>query len=147
MQVIDIMTQPAHTIQRSASAQEAAELMAAFNIGALPVCEGDQVVGVVTDRDLVVQCMATHRSPKAVDVGAIMSRDPIVVSPSYPVEDVARLMGQHGIHRVPVVREGRTVGMISADDIARFFTDEAVILEMERRLASYIGAPLPLPTT
>lgn len=143
MQVVDIMTQPAHTIQQSASAQEAAELMARFNIGAVPVCDGERVVGMVTDRDLVVQCMATHRSPKAVEVLSIMSTDPIVVAPSYPVEDVARLMGQHGIHRVPVVQDGRTVGMLSADDIARFFTDDAVIMDMERRLASYIGAPLP----
>jgi CBS domain-containing protein len=127
------MTQPAHTIQQSASVQEAAEIMALFNIGSLPVCDGDRVVGVVTDRDLVVQCMATHRSPKAVEVLAIMSRDPIVVAPSHPVEEVARLMGQHGIHRV---QDG---GMLSADDIARFFTDDGVIIEMERRL----GAPLP----
>ncbi len=143
MQAIDIMTQPAHTIQQSVSAQEAAEIMALFNIGALPVCDGDRVVGIVTDRDLVVQCMATHRSPKAVEVLSIMSKDPIVVAPSYPVEEVAHLMGQHGVHRVPVVQDGRTVGMLSADDIARFFTDDTVIMEMERRLASYIGAPLP----
>jgi CBS domain-containing protein len=146
VQVIDIMTQPPHTIQQSASAQEAAETMALFSIGALPVCDGDRIVGIVTDRDLVVQCMATHRSPKAVEVLSIMSRDPIVVAPSYPVEEVARLMGQHGIRRVPVVQDGRPVGMLSADDIARFFTDDTVIIEMERRLAAYIGAPLPSTT-
>jgi predicted transcriptional regulator len=72
-----------------------------------------------------------------------MSRDPIVVGPSYPVEDVARLMGQHGIRRIPVVKDGKPVGMHSADDIARFYTDDTVILEMERRIAAYIGAPLP----
>jgi CBS domain-containing protein len=138
------MTQPAHTIQHTASTEEAAEIMALHNIGALAVCDGDRIVGMITDRDLVVQCIATHRAPRVVEVQAIMSRDPLVVGPAYPVEEVARMLGEHGIHRVPVVQDGRPIGMLSADDVARFFNDDAVILEMERRLAAYIGAPLPM---
>jgi CBS domain-containing protein len=144
MDVRDIMTQPAYTIQHTASTEEAAEIMALYNIGALAVCDGDRIVGMITDRDLVVQCMATHRVPKVVEVRAIMSRDPLVVGPSYPVEEVARMLGEHGIHRVPVVQDGRPIGMLSADDVVRFFNDDAVILEMERRLAAYVGAPLPM---
>jgi CBS domain-containing protein len=145
MQVRDIMTHPAHTISPTATCAEAAETMAIYNVGALPVCDGDDhVVGIITDRDLVLQCMATHHSPQAVEVRAIMSWDPIVVSPSQSVEEVAHLLGRNGVHRVPVVEGERTIGMLSADDIARFFNDNAVIVEMERRLASSIGAPLPL---
>jgi CBS domain-containing protein len=144
VEVREIMTQPVYAIQQTASATEAAELMALHNIGALAVCDGDAVVGVITDRDLVIQCMASRRSPDAVQVHAIMTRDPMVVAPSTPVEEAARLMGVQGIHRVPVVQEGRAVGMLSADDVARFFNQDAVILEMERRLASYTGAPLPI---
>jgi CBS domain-containing protein len=144
MQVRDIMTQPAYTIQQSAPVEEAAELMAVYNVGALAVCDGQRIVGVITDRDLVVQCMATHRSPKVVAVRSIMTRDLVVADPSDPVHDVAGMMGQHGVHRVPVIENERPIGMVSADDIARFFDDDVAIIEMERRLATYIGAPLPL---
>lgn len=143
MQVREIMTQPALTIQQTASAEEAAEQMAIYNVGALAVCDGDRIVGVVTDRDLVVQCLATRRSPKVVTVRSIMTRDPIVIGPFDPIEDVATLMGRHGVHRVPVVQGERPVGMVSADDIARF-CDDALVLELERRLASHVGAPIPV---
>jgi CBS domain-containing protein len=144
MQVRDIMTQPAYTIQQGAPAEQAAELMAIYNVGALAVCDGERIVGIVTDRDLVVQCMATHRSPKVVAVRSIMTRELVVAEPSDPVQEVAGLMGRHGVHRVPVVQNERPIGMLSADDIARFYDDDVAIIELERSLASYIGAPLPL---
>jgi CBS domain-containing protein len=121
MQVREIMTQPAYTMQHSASAEQAVELMAISNVGALAVCDGERIVGVITDRDLVRQRMATHRSPEVIAVHAIMSRDPEIVGPTYPVDELAGLIGHPGVHRVPVVQNERPVGMVSANDVARFF--------------------------
>jgi CBS domain-containing protein len=73
-----------------------------------------------------------------------MTRELVVAEPSDPVQEVAGLMGRHGVHRVPVVQNERPIGMLSADDIARFYDDDVAIIELERSLASYIGAPLPL---
>src|SRR4051794_26459817 len=130
MEVRDLMTWPVRTIPQTATVAEAAALMAQCGVGALPVCEGETLVGMVTDRDLVVQCLARQLRPEEVEVQSIMTRDPVVVEASDPVEQAARLMAQHGLHRVPVVHQGRPIAMLSADDITHFFTDDQVIVEL-----------------
>lgn len=119
MQVREIMTQPAHTIQGSGTAEQAAELMAEFNIGTLPVCDGDQIIGMITDRDIVIRCVAHHQSPADTTIRNIMTPNPAVARPTDSVEAAVELLGERGIMRLPVVEDAHVVGLLSAEDVVR----------------------------
>lgn len=135
MEVRDIMTQPAKTVRASATVAEAAELMALHDVGALPARDEDKIVGIVTDRDIVLRCIAAGLDPGATLVRTIMTRSPVTVTPSTPVDDALWLFSHLRIRRLPVVEDHQVVGMLSADDVARYFDDEASIVLMARCLA------------
>jgi len=99
MQVREIMTQPVHTIQPSATAEQAAELMAEFNIGTLPVCDGDHIIGMITDRDIIIRCVAQRQSPTDTIIRTIMTPNPAVAGPTDSVEAAVQLLGERGILR------------------------------------------------
>lgn len=135
MEIRDIMTQPVKTISVTATVEQAAGMMAIHDVGALPVCEGDRLVGIVTDRDIVLRCIPAGFNPATTRVSRIMSRDPVGAPPSAPVKEAWRLLADLRIHRRPIVEDGRVVGMLTTDDIARRFDDDAAVLFMVRRVA------------
>ena len=135
MLVRDIMAQPVRTIAAAATAQEAAELMALHDVGALPVHENERIVGIVTDRDLVLRVMAPGLEAGLIPVSRIMTPDPAAVGPSASVADTARFITSVRVRRLPVVEDGRVVGMVTVDDIAQHCDDESLVLLMERRVA------------
>jgi CBS domain-containing protein len=139
MYVRDIMTSPVRTLPASATAEEAAQEMARYNVGALPVSEGARIIGIITDRDLVVRCMAPSRVPALTLLRDVMSRSPLTLAPTDTIGHAARVMGQHGIRRLPVVDQGQAVGNLAADDIARFFEDDELVANLERRLADQVA--------
>jgi CBS domain-containing protein len=139
MQVHEMMTQGVKSIGPNNTAQEAAEMMATFNVGALPVCEGNQLVGMVTDRDILVRCISSHRAPAATKVADVMSREPIWIRPAETAEEAVRKLGAHGFRRLPVMENGHLVGMLSSDDIARRGADPTVA-EMARQIAAHVHA-------
>jgi CBS domain-containing protein len=141
MMVRDIMTQPIVVAAADDTVVEAALIMARQRVGALAVCESDQLIGILTDRDLVRRCLAASRPPTTTDLRHVMTRHPIVVSPSATLEEAARIIGEHGFRRLPVVENGRPIGMLSADDIARFCPDDEALADMERALATYMNPP------
>ena len=101
------------------NAGDAAGLMATHDIGALPIVEGDRLVGVVTDRDLVLRVLATRKDPRAVRLGDIATRkDLTTVTPDTQLCDARALMGERRIRRLPVVKDGRLMGMLSLGDVA-----------------------------
>ena len=142
MQVRDIMTQPVQTIDVYASAHDAAAVMALHGVGALLVVDDGQLVGIVTDRDLIARCMAQGTTPETIPVRAIMTPNPVTASPRDTLEIAALMLGDHAIRRLPVMERGRAVGIVSADDIARFSADDVLIGEMMRRIATYTAPPL-----
>lgn len=95
--------------------------MCEHGLGALPVCDGGRVVGMITDRDVVFRYLTT-RSHEGRLVAHYMSRDPITVEPDQSLEEAEALMAQHHIRRLPVCEEGRLVGMIARGDLARHGT-------------------------
>lgn len=119
MQVREIMTQPAYTIEASATAERAADLMAEFNIGSLPVCDGAHLIGMITDRDIVIRCVARRQSPADTIIRNIMTPNPAVAGPTDSVEAAVELLGERGILRLPVVEDSRVVGLLSAEDVVR----------------------------
>jgi CBS domain-containing protein len=101
------------------SASDAAGLMAAHDIGAVPIVEGDRFVGLVTDRDLVLRVMASRKDPRSVRLGDIAtSRELATVTPDMQLCDARALMGELRIRRLPVVKDGHLVGMLSLGDVA-----------------------------
>lgn len=139
MLVSEIMTQPAETVRASATVAEAAELMALYDVGSLPAREEDRIVGIVTDRDVVLRCIAPGLVPSATLVRTIMTRSPVTLPPSVPVDDAVWLFAHLHIRRLPIVEDGRVVGMLSADDVARYFDDGASIVLMARCLVPAVG--------
>ena len=120
MQVREIMNPGVVAIQPEESAALAARLLARHNIGLLPVCTAlGRLRGVVTDRDIVLRCVAAQEDPDKTPVGRIMTRYPATVAPEDDVRRAAHLMAGSQIRRLPVVENGTVVGMISLGDLAR----------------------------
>ncbi len=119
MKVKDVMTQKVECVRPDATLQEAATKMKSFDVGPIPVCEGDRVMGIVTDRDIVVRGVADGRDPRTTPVQEIMTRDLVVAREDDDVKDAARLMKEHQVRRIIVLtRDGRLAGIVSMKDLA-----------------------------
>jgi CBS domain-containing protein len=117
--VSDIMTRGVRTMAPSDSVVLAAQAMDELNVGAIPVCDGDKLVGMVTDRDIVVRAVAQECDSKSTRLADVMSKDLRYARESERVEDVLGAMAQAQIRRVPVIdAQQRLVGMLSLGDVA-----------------------------
>jgi signal-transduction protein with cAMP-binding, CBS, and nucleotidyltransferase domain len=88
------------------------------HIGSLPVTEDERLVGMITDRDISTRVVADSAVPETMAVGDVYSRDLISVEPNNDLEEALQLMGRHQVRRLPVVENGRLVGMVAQADIA-----------------------------
>lgn len=119
MQVREIMNANVVSITPEESAALAARLIARHNIGALPVCShGGTLRGVVTDRDIVLRCIAPNEDPLTTPVSSIMSRCLVSISPDDDIRNATHLMSKEQVRRLPVVENGKLVGMLSLGDLA-----------------------------
>lgn len=115
----DIMTTPAETLAPSATLTEAARRLRDLNVGSLPILDGDQLTGVVTDRDIVVRGIAEGLDPSSATVAEVATGAVVTVDVDDDAAEVARIMGERQVRRVPVVDGGRLVGLIAQADVAR----------------------------
>lgn len=118
MKVKDVMTKNVKTISPTATMAEAAGTMKKNRIGSLVVVEGGRVVGIITERDLAYKIIAEERSLNT-KVREVMSRDLKTIDPERSLKDAAKLMATHVIRRLPVLKEGKLVGILSIEDIMR----------------------------
>ena len=119
MKVRDVMTSPAISISPAENVEVAARTLSRYNIGALPVCGTDgKICGMVTDRDLVIRCMAANRAPGKTTVRDVMTGGITSVQPDMDVAVAAHLMGRCQIRRLPVTENGKLCGMVSLGDLA-----------------------------
>lgn len=119
MKIRDIMSNTVVRIHPEETVAVAARQLAHYNIGALPVCGNDgRVLGVVTDRDLVIRCLASGRTPEKTRVREVMTGAVVSVTPDMETGAAAHLMGRKQIRRLPVVENGRLCGMVSLGDLA-----------------------------
>ncbi len=116
--VRDAMTEEPHSIGASASVVEAARLMREGHIGSLPVTEDERLVGMITDRDITTRVVAESAAPETTSVGEVYSRDLISVEPDHDLDEALELMARHQVRRLPVVENGRLVGVVAQADIA-----------------------------
>jgi CBS domain-containing protein len=119
LQVRHVMTEAPKTLGTDRTAGDAAGLMAQFDFGAVPVTEGDELVGIVTDRDLVVQVVARGLDPNSVNVADVYTDKPVVATPDEPLDQALQRMAEEQVRRLPVVSDGRLVGMLAQADVAR----------------------------
>jgi CBS domain-containing protein len=126
MRVQEIMTRDASIIDPNAMIRDVAKIMRADNIGVLPVGENDRLVGMVTDRDIVVRAVAEGRSNGNTAVRDVMSPDVYYCFETDDVEHAAQVMADHQVRRLPVLnRDKRLVGMVALADIGRNDGDAA----------------------
>lgn len=120
MRVKDCMTKQVISVGAGEPVSVAARLMARYNLGALPVRGTDgQLEGMLTDRDIVLRCIAAERSPKAVRVREVMTRSVAAAAPDTDAAAAAGIMAARQVRRLPVTEEGRLVGMVSLADLSR----------------------------
>jgi CBS domain-containing protein len=115
----DVMTPNPQTLPESTIVREAAETMRANDIGdVIVVDDNGKLTGIVTDRDIVVRVVAEGRDPRATRLGDIASRELTALAPEDPIERAVELMRERAIRRLPVVEQGKPVGIVSIGDLA-----------------------------
>lgn len=117
MKLKDIMSVNVAKVDSNDSIEKAAQLMKQHNVGSIPVCKNNSVVGIVTDRDIAIRSVANGQSSEQT-VNEVMTQNPITGSPDMDVDDAARVMGQKQIRRLPIVDNNSLVGMVSLGDIS-----------------------------
>jgi CBS domain-containing protein len=119
MAIVDFSQRPATTVLASDSVRSAAQRMKLAGLGSLIVVEDGRPVGIVTDRDLVLEILGKRLDASAVRVGEVMSKPLYTVHQDAPVREAVRLMARRGVRRLPVVDDkGEVVGVVAADDLA-----------------------------
>jgi CBS domain-containing protein len=116
--VRDAMTPSVRSVAPTDSLTDAAAGMRDEDVGSLPVVEGDRVVGIITDRDIVVRAVAERADPQTAKVGDVSSGDPVAVEPDADLDEALELMARHRVRRLPVVENGRLVGVVAQADVA-----------------------------
>ncbi|MDB5752142.1 MAG: histidine kinase [Ramlibacter sp.] len=120
MQTIqDVMTRDVQTVSPQETVQRAAQLMDELNVGAIPVLDGDKLVGMITDRDITVRSTAAGQDPGSTKVTDVMSTDVRTCTMDQSVQDVLDQMADVQIRRVPVLDDsGKIIGIVSLGDVA-----------------------------
>jgi len=116
--VEDLMTPDPISLPQNASILDAAQQMRDASIGSVVVLDGQTVCGIVTDRDIVVRGVAASRDPGSTTLADICSRELTTLSPEDRVGTAVQLMRGHAVRRLPVVKQGRAVGILTLGDLA-----------------------------
>jgi CBS domain-containing protein len=123
----DIMTGGVECARTTDTLVEAAQKMRDLNVGALPICgEDDRLKGMLTDRDIVVRCVADGADPTDIRVGDYAGDETVTIGADDSIEEALRTMTEHGVRRLPVIDGHDLVGVISQADIARNLPDDQI---------------------
>ncbi|MBZ4019638.1 CBS domain-containing protein [Streptomyces purpurogeneiscleroticus] len=123
----DIMHQGAECVGEQETLVNVAKRMTRHGIGSMLVCDADQRIrGIITDRDIVVKCLAYGHDPQSMTAGELAQDSPVTVDPDADVRRVLQTMEDHLIRRLPVVENDRPVGVISEADLARHLSEDQV---------------------
>lgn len=120
MKVRDIMTRQVIRINPEESVGVAARMLSRYNLGSLPVCREDgKVCGMITDRDIVLRCVAAEQDPEKTPVKNLMTSRVVTVKADMDLTDAAAFMAKEQVRRLPVEEQGKLCGMITLGDLAR----------------------------
>ena len=114
----DIMTKGAEYVEGSTTVLEAAKKLASEDYGALPICEGETLKGMITDRDIVVKVLAEGKDPASTKVIDLVQGEVVTIGADDSIEEAARTMAEHQVRRLPVIDGTKLVGMVAQADLA-----------------------------
>jgi CBS domain-containing protein len=123
--VKDVMTPGPTSIPSDEVVVEAARRMLSEDVGSLPVVEGDKLVGMITDRDIVLKVVAKDLDPHKATIADVASEHPVTATPDEPLDVALQRMAAEQVRRLPVVTDGRLVGIVAQADIARTASSES----------------------
>ena len=116
----EIMSSNVECIGENETLVDAARKLRDLDVGALPICGQDnRLAGMLTDRDIVVKCIAEGHDPATTTAGSFREGKPVTIGADDPIEEVLRTMGQHQVRRLPVIDRHELVGVVSQADVAR----------------------------
>ena len=119
MQLRDVMTRDVEVVRPDATLQEAAGRMKALDVGVIPVCDGEHLMGMLTDRDITVRATAAGRDPRTTHVRDVMTPDVVCCFEDQDVTEAQRLMQERQIRRLLILnRDKRLAGVVSLGDLA-----------------------------
>ncbi|MGW2702803.1 CBS domain-containing protein [Streptomyces sp. NPDC001340] len=123
----EIMHTGATCVQENETLEAAARRMKELDVGALPICgPDDRLHGIITDRDIVLKCVAKGKDPRTMTAGQLEQGKPVTIDAGADAGRVLQAMEEHKIRRLPVIDNHRLVGMISEADLARHLPEEQV---------------------
>jgi CBS domain-containing protein len=136
MRLKDVMTKNVEVIESSATIREAAQKMKTLDVGPLPVLEGHQLVGMITDRDITVRAIAEGRDPNTTKVKEVITTEMIYGFEDQDVQEAAKLMGEKQIRRLVVLdHEQRLVGIVSLGDLSVDTRDKKMAGEVLKKVS------------
>ena len=117
MKIRDIMSREVACLSAEDTVEKAAQLMKSYNVGSIPICAQDSVVGIITDRDIALRAISAG-DDGYLQVKQVMTANPVVGTPDMDVDDAVRLMSENQIRRLPIVENNSLVGIVSLGDIS-----------------------------
>ena len=118
MLVKDIMSNNIVSLSSEDSIERAAQIMKQFDVGPIPVCSQEKLVGMVTDRDIILRSVATGTNGNKQKISEVMTSNPVTGNPDMDVHDAAKIMSDEQIRRLPIVQNNNLVGIVSLGDIS-----------------------------
>ncbi len=129
LKVEDIMVEDVITVEADSTVMRAVKLMNKHEIGCLIVTKSEKPIGIVTERDLLKRVLATSREPEKIRIWEIMSAPLMFVDPNMDIEDTVRFMLKMKIKKLPIVKRGRLLGLVTLTDLVRFQPEVVSILK------------------
>ena len=128
--VNEVMTHDPVVVEPTTTLTEAARFMRDSDVGPVLVAEGGSLTGIVTDRDIVVRAIADGRDPSSTKVSDVVSGSVTTVTPDQDASEAARIMREQDVRRLPVVQDGRPVGIVAIGDLAVELDDESALADI-----------------
>lgn len=126
----DILSKEVYSATPSSKVSEVAQLMLRHNIGAVPICEQDgKLVGIITDRDLAIECCTSQADFRDAEVRNFMTDKPVTARGDMDLNEACKLMAREQIRRLPVVNNGKLIGIVSLGDLAVCMPHEQAVLD------------------
>ena len=138
LKVEDVMVEDVVTVEDDVTVKKAVAIMNKYEIGCLIVTKRGKPVGIVTERDMLTRVLAESRNPERVKIADIISRPLVVAEPDMDLEEAARLMFKMKVKKLPVVSDGRLVGLVTLTDLARF---QPQIIKILKKMQTVETAP------
>ena len=119
MIVNDIMSKDIVSLSSEDSIERAAQIMKQFDVGSIPVCNQEKLIGIVTDRDITLRSVAAGTNSNQQKISDVMTSNPVTGTPDMDIHDAARIMSEQQIRRLPIIQNNNLVGIVSLGDISQ----------------------------